>query len=471
MNAILLIDDEPVIHDLVAAIAHEMGLTFRGAATLSQGLELAQTCSFDAVLLDVLLPDGNGLEELARLKACPGNPEVVVITGYGDSEGARRALGGGSWQYLQKPLEYENIRTTLEQILALRKHAPQNKEHRDIRREGIVGQSPEIERCLTTLAHAAKGHVNVLISGETGTGKELFARAVHANSKRAQGPFVVLDCASLTPNLIASHLFGHVRGAFTGADQARDGLIGQAHQGTLFLDEVGELPMEIQATFLRTLETGMYRPVGGKTEKHSSFRLVAATNRNLEALAREERFRSDLLYRLRTVGIHLPALRERNKDIAVLCDHYLSRLCRTFDIDPKRMSQDFRDTMIRYEWPGNVRELVHALERAIAEAGSGPELYACHLPLHIRTAVTVQTMCPGDDGYNQPDGAALQSLTFPPIDQPLPGLREFREQADIVYVRELLKRTNRVMTRAAKQAGVSRGYLYELVKKLGIAEG
>lgn len=468
MNALLLIDDEPVIHDLVAEIATEMGLTFKGARTLSQGLELAGTCSFDAVLLDVLLPDGNGLEELARLKTGPGNPEVVVITGYGDSKGARRALGGGSWKYLQKPLDYENIRTTLEQILTLRRHAPDRNEQRNIRRDGIIGQSPEIERCLVTLANAARGKVNVLITGETGTGKELFAKAVHTNSTRVQDPFVVLDCASLTPNLIASHLFGHVRGAFTGADQSTDGLIAQANQGTLFMDEVGELPMEIQATFLRTLETGVYRPVGGKSEKHSSFRLVAATNRNLESLVREKRFRGDLLFRLRTVNIHLPSLRDRTKDIPTLCDHYVAKLCRTFDIPLKQISTDFIDTMVQYDWPGNVRELVHAVERAIAEAGSGPELYACHLPLHIRTAVTVQAICPNDTDISSPAGRTSQELPFLPADHPLPDLREFREQAEAMYVKELLKRVNGVMTKAAKQAGVSRGYLYELVKKLGL---
>jgi two-component system NtrC family response regulator len=469
MNAILLIDDEPVIHDLVAAIAKEIGLTFKGARTLSQGLEMACKCSFDIVLLDVLLPDGNGLEKLAGLKACSGNPEVVVITGHGDSEGARRALGAGSWKYLQKPLVYENIRTTLEQILALRKHVPPSGEHRVTHREGIVGQSPEIDQCLCNLAHAARGNVNILITGETGTGKELFARAVHANSPRSQGPFVILDCASLTPNLIASHLFGHIRGAFTGADQSRDGLIAQADQGTLFLDEVGELPMEIQGSFLRTLETGEFRPVGAKSEKHSSFRLVAATNRNLESLVREKRFRNDLLFRLRTVNIHLPPLRVRTRDIPLLCSHYVTKLCRTFDIPQKQTSTDFMETMIQYDWPGNVRELVHAVERAIASAGSGPELYACHLPLHIRTAVTVQTLCPSDTDNHPPAGTASRQVQpFLSSDHPLPNLREFREQAEAMYVRELLKRVDGVMTRAAKHAGVSRGYLYELVKKLGI---
>lgn len=468
MKTMLLIDDEPVIHDLFAELAKDLRLEFSGAPSLAKGLGAATEKAFDMIFLDVLLPDGNGLEALQQLKATSGHPEIVVITGHGDSQGARQALLTGGWKYLQKPLGYDDIRTAIEQILDFRKFSPEKQDISTARHEGILGTSPAIKQCIRTMAEAAPRDVNVLFTGETGTGKELFARAVHDNSLRTSGPYVVLDCASLTPNLIASHLFGHVRGAFTGADQTREGLIAQAHHGTLFLDEVGELPKEIQSTFLRTLETGRYRPVGGKTERRSDFRLVAATNRNLDLLVDQGEFRSDLLYRLRTVSIILPPLRHRGDDITTLCAHYSTLLCREFNIPPKHLSKDILDTLTRYQWPGNVRELVHAMEQALSAAGQNPELYACHLPLHIRTAVTVQDVCPQPGQKIQPGQTAPHCLSIPPADEPMPTLRTFREHADRIYVEEMLKRTQGVMTRAAKEAGVSRGYLYELVKKLGL---
>lgn len=470
MNKILLIDDEPVIHDLFAQLAKDLGLGFTGAPSLIKGLGTAAAKQFDIIFLDVLLPDGNGLDALQKLKATPGHPEIVVITGHGDPQGARQALQAGGWKYLQKPLGYDDISGAIEQILNFRKFSPHPRDISHARHDGILGDSPAIIQCIQTMADAAFRDVNVLLAGETGTGKELFARAVHDNSRRADGPYVVLDCASLTPNLIASHLFGHVRGAFTGADQTREGLIAQANHGTLFLDEVGELPREIQSTFLRTLETGRYRPVGGKTERRSDFRLVAATNRNLDLMVDQGTFRNDLLYRLRTVSIALPPLRHRGEDIVILSRHYNNVLCRTFNIPTKHLSKDILDALTRYQWPGNVRELVHAMEQAISTAGTNPEIYACHLPLHLRTAVTVQDVCSGPEttpGHEIEPGKHSTGI-MPPPDHPLPGLREFRETADKAYVRELLRRTRGVMTQAAKKAGVSRGYLYELVKKLGL---
>ncbi len=469
MKTMLLIDDEPVIHDLFVELAKDLKLEFTGAPSLTLGLEAAAEKEFDIIFLDVLLPDGNGLDELQQLKATSGHPEIVVITGHGDSQGARQALLTGGWKYLQKPLGYESIRTAIKQILDFRKFSPQRQDVSTARHDGILGTSPAIKQCIRAMAEAAPLNVNVLFTGETGTGKELFARAVHDNSPRTDGPYVVLDCASLTPNLIASHLFGHVRGAFTGADQTREGLLAQAHHGTLFLDEVGELPKEIQSTFLRTLETGRYRPVGGKTEYRSDFRLVAATNRNLDLLVDRGEFRSDLLYRLRTVSIILPPLRHRKDDIAILCAHYSTLLCREFNISAKHLSKDILDTLSRYPWPGNVRELVHAMEQALSAAGQNPKLYACHLPLHIRTAVTVQDVCQESSHEVHPGQPASPSLPIPPAGQPMPSLRTFREHADRIYVEEILKRTQGVMTRAAKEAGVSRGYLYELLKKLGRA--
>ena len=476
MNRVLLVDDVPLVHVLFADLAEEMGFEFFGVETLEEGLAAARTICFDIVFLDVLLPDGNGLDGVAGMRGCPGGPEVVVITGFGDLAGAREALQSGGWKYLQKPLGFETTRQAVLEVLRYRAQAGPLPDISTMRREGILGESRELNRCLRLVVEAAPRSVNVLLTGETGTGKELFARAVHDNSGRCAGPFVVLDCASLTPNLIASHLFGHVRGAFTGADRSREGVIAQADGGTLFLDEVGELPAEIQAAFLRTLETGRFRPVGGKGESISDFRLVAATNRDLDGLVEQGVFRADLLFRLRTVGIRLPALRDRTGDIALLCESFNEQICGRFGIPVKRFSEDFMEAVRQYRWPGNVRELLHALELAVSASGRAHEVSYRHLPLHIRTAIAVEGVAARvtspemiwSDPVPEPaptrDRDSLESLL---ARAPFPTLKEFRETLDRLYVERLMTESGGVMTRAAGMAGVSRGYLYELVKKFG----
>jgi len=459
MAKILLIDDEQMMHVLFADVAIGLGHQFDAAGSLSEGWAKAEAGGHDVVFLDVLLPDGNGIEELPRFKGLPSMPEIIVITSYGDSSGAAQVLQQGGWEYLTKPLTVDKIEQSVRDVITYREHNVA-RSGGGIRPSGIIGTSPQLIQCLAKIDEAARMDVTAMIFGETGTGKELFAKAVHENSSRASRPFVTLDCASLSPTLIGSQLFGHVRGAFTGADRSRDGVITQANGGTLFMDEIGELPLEMQASFLRVLETGRYRPVGGQKELESDFRLVAATNKDLEEMARLGLFRSDLLYRLRGVTVTLPPLRERMEDLEPLTRYYVEQACGETGGCDKDISDEFWATLRAYSWPGNVRELKHAARRALAAAQDGPVIYSRHLPTQIRIKAAQQNIGEGDV-------VPWSGVVSAPIDA-FPSLKDYRDKAEREYVEMVLARVDGNISQAAEVGGVSRGYLYELLKKHGM---
>lgn len=454
MAKLLLIDDEQMMHILFADVAEGLGHKFDGGLSLADGMRMAESGSHDVIFLDVLLPDGNGIEELDHFKALPNKPEVIVITSYGDSSGAAKVLEQGGWEYLTKPLTVDKIEQSVRDVVTYRSHKSDQPEA--TRPSSIIGSSPKLMQCLAKISEAAAMDVTTMIFGETGTGKELFAKAVHQQGNRADRPFVTLDCAALSPTLIGSQLFGHVRGAFTGADRSREGVIAQAHRGTLFMDEIGELPLEMQASFLRVLETGQFRPVGGQKESESDFKLVAATNKDLEEMARLGLFRSDLLYRLRGVTVTLPPLRERSEDIEIIARHYIEQACAAHESCNKEISDEFWATLRSYPWPGNVRELKHAISRALAAAQDGPVIYSRHLPTQIRIKAAQQ-------GIDEVPTA----IDAPSVDV-FPKLKDYRNKAEREYVEMLLDKSERKMKRAAEMAGVSRGYLYELLKKHGV---
>ncbi|NDV18449.1 response regulator [Pseudodesulfovibrio sp. JC047] len=449
MGKILLVDDEPLQHILFQDVAADQQHEFVGAFTLEDGKTLARETAFDMVFLDVILPDGNGIENVQTFKAYPGNPEVVIITSKGDISGAAKTLEDGGGAYLLKPLSVDRIEQSVKETFRFRKDNHALGET-TVCCTNILG-GPRIEACKKQTAKAAHSSVPVVIYGETGTGKELFARAVHDHSPRAKGPFVALDCASISPSLIASLLFGHVRGAFTGADRDRQGVVAMAHNGTLFLDEIGELPLEQQASLLRILETHRFRPVGGQHELESDFRLVAATNRNLEEMVLEGTFRSDLLYRLQGVTINLPPLRDRIEDIELLVEHRLHES----EYNDKTVSKEFLATLQSYDWPGNVRELIHTVDSALAAAYDSPVVYARHLPMQIRIKAAQAHL------ETLPDHLTPNTPFFP-------TLKEYRLKTDREYVQNLLKHTEGNVKKAAEIAGISRGYLYEMMKKCGL---
>ncbi len=462
MANILIIDDDKGMCFTLTELVKHTGHEATCAYTLSDGLNKAYSGSFDVVFLDVMFPDGNGLNVMHRVREAPSAPEVIIITSRGDPDGAELAIKSGAWDYIQKPSSIKEIKLQLLRSLQYREEKRAKKPPVALKREAIVGSSPQMRACLDILAQAAVSDGNILITGETGTGKELFALAIHHNSSRLNKNFVIVDCAALPETLVESLLFGHEKGAFTGASKTQEGLIKQADGGTLFLDEVGELPMHVQKAFLRSLQEHRFRPLGGKREIKSDFRLVAATNRDLDKLVRHGHFRKELLFRLRSLALFLPPLRERPKDIKELAMYHVTRLSDHYGTGTKGFSPEFFDTLAAYDWPGNVRELFNALERAISAAHHEPTLFPTHLPTHIRIKIARASIKNKDDKKRTSKG--ISGISGPP-----PELRDFRETMEKKYLQDLHALTNGNIKEACRISGLSRSRLYVLMKKYEIS--
>ncbi len=507
MANLLLVDDDILIREALHLIARQMGHKTRGAGSLDEARDLLAQERFDVVFLDLRLPDGYGLTLMPDIKRAPSSPEVIIVTGAEDPEGAELAIKSGAWDFVQKPVTLKTITLPLTRALEYRAQKISKRPKTALKREGIVGASPVIEACLDLVAQAADSDASVLITGETGTGKELFARAIHANSRRSEKSFVVVDCAALPETLVESVLFGHVKGAFTGAEKERDGLILLADGGTLFLDEIGELSPSIQKTFLRVLQDGRFRPVGAKKEGQSDFRLLAATNRDLDAMAAAGSFRDDLLYRLRTMVVELPPLRQRLEDIKPLTIERMTRLCERYGLPTKGFSGEFFDALAAYNWPGNVRELFHTLERMLLSHRDQPVLYPRHLPDEIRIQALKSTAslreqeradrpeqgeafpsdaldggAPGGGSYlEEPPvqglpadapGDARQEAGSPYLAErgaPPPPWKTYRrrclEEGEERYLRELMRHCLGNVGRASRVSGLSPSRLYDLLRK------
>jgi len=467
MAKILIIDDDEMMCTTLSTLVERKGHTASSSLTLKEGMSLAAEDHFDVVFLDVKMPDGNGLDALQTIEASPSNPEVIIMTGFGDPNGAELAIKCGAWDYIEKGFSIKEITLSLERALQYRKEkleALQKRKPVQLKRDNIIGNSPALNHCLDLVAQAAESDANVFISGETGTGKELFARAVYENSLRSKENFVVVDCTSLPETLVESLLFGHEKGSFTGADRAQSGLVRQADQGTLFLDEVGELPMTLQKSFLRVLQEHRFRPVGSNKEVESNFRLIAATNRDLDAMVEQGEFRSDLLFRLRTFMIDLPPLRERREDIAELARYHIDNFCSQYRFPSKGFSPEFLETLMNYPWPGNVREFVNTLERSLTTARFDQTLYPKHLPSHIRVQVRRAEMEGESHGSSMPSPRAVRSL---------PKLQDYRDkiyaQAEKEYLDELMLLTEKNIPDACRISGLSQSRLYALLKKYSIS--
>jgi two-component system NtrC family response regulator len=465
MANVLIIDDDKLICDSIANVIKAMGHNPTCVFTLKEGKERALSGDFEVVFLDVRMPDGSGLDILSDLQEISSSPEVIIITGYGDPDGAELAIRNGAWDYIEKPLSVKEIKLPFTRALQYYEEKKRVSSSVSLKRKGIVGESAQISACLDIVAQTASSDANVLIVGETGTGKELFAWAVHQNSAMADNNFVVVDCAALPETLVESVLFGHRKGAFTGADRTQEGLIKQADKGTLFLDEVGELPLPVQKSFLRVLQERRFRPVGGKQEVRSDFRLVAATNRDLDKIVKEGKFREDLLHRLRTLVIKLPPLREIPEDIEELGMHYMRKICNRYKIDMKGISPGFWDVLRSYDWPGNTRELIQALERAIISSQDESTLFPKHLPHHIRIKLARASV--GDSTDKQ---ISLREEAESSND--LPTLQEVRDAAiadvEKQFLNELMAITGRNIKQACKISGLSRSRLYTLLKRHNI---
>jgi len=510
MARLLLLDDDAVFRETISRVLARMGHEVACAENLKEGRTLLWSERPDVVFLDLRLPDGHGLSLMPDLQQGVDAPEVIIVTGEEDAQGAELAIKSGAWDYLQKPVTPASLSLPLTRALEYRAQKAAKRPRAVLKREGIMGGSRAIEECLELVAQAAESNAGVLITGETGTGKELFARAIHANSLRANSNFVVVDCAALPETLVESVLFGHVKGAFTGADRDRDGLFRLADGGTLFLDEIGELSPAIQKVFLRVLQDGRFRAVGAKHESQSDFRLVAATNRDLGIMAERGGFREDLLYRLKTMVISLPPLRTRLEDIKPLAIHHMNRLCERYRIPTKGFSEEFFAALAAHAWPGNVRELFNTLERVLLQHRDQPVLYPMHLPDDIRirairigaggrkgrlsAAVTDRsTSGPGSlagsevsggtavDAFARLDntgdfsghGAALTRSPEGGLSAPLCAWKRYRrqalEEAEHRYLRELVAASGGSVPRASALSGLSPSRLYDLLRKYGLA--
>ncbi|MGD8385693.1 MAG: sigma-54 dependent transcriptional regulator [Desulfobacteraceae bacterium] len=464
MGNVLIIDDDVGVCMTLKAIIESKDHCATFAHTLAQGLEHLRETSYDLLMLDVHMPDGNGLDLLPAIRNRKSPPEVIIITGNGDADGAELAIKTGAWDYLQKPLSPSKVLLPLTHVFNYRKVSDKASEpSRTLKLGGIIGRSRPMQISLDALANAASHEANVLITGETGTGKELFARACHENSIRSGQRFITVDCASMPGTLVENILFGHRKGAFTGANTTQTGMVELADGGTLFLDEVGELPLSMQKAFLRVLQERCFRPIGAKMEVKSDFRLISATNRNLEEMVEQGRFREDLLYRLRSYAIELSPLRERPEDIRDLVLHYLSRLCKRSSLEMKGFTPDFLEAILSYPWPGNVRELINTLEAAMTQAGDDPTLIPNHLPIHVRAQLARASVDQGMEVGTEPHVPLVQ----PP--EALPAYHVFRESAldrlEKEYLQRLIRTARGSIKEACQLSGLGRTRLYTLMKK------
>jgi len=453
---LLIVDDHPSIRRLCLTVGVSLGFECREAESAEAAMAFLENDSPDIVLADLMMPNMSGLEFLPRVKQLLPRTEIAIMTGHASIETAVQAMRLGAYDYITKPFRVEELKLLLQRMEEKIRLIAENQFLRErvsaeMELHGIVGSSTKIQDLLRMVARLKDTRTPVLITGESGTGKELVARAIHYRGPFANRPFVAVDCGSLVPTLIESELFGYEKGAFTGANRSREGLFQTAGGGTIFLDEIGELSMELQAKLLRVLQEKEVRPVGSNQKVKVDVRVVAATNRDLESAYREGTFRKDLFFRLNVVTLHLPPLRDRRSDIPALVYYFLDKLAhgRTVQVAPAAMK-----LMIQYDWPGNVRELENCIERAIA-LGSGDEILVRDLP-------------PAVAGHQ----LFVHEIEDPPPRMPQPPLSsendlEALERATIQRVFDQVKGDKAA---ALKMLGISRATLYRKLKRYNIGE-
>ncbi len=440
---LLIVDDDQVARELLAEMLGREGYHVRVAGGGEEALRLAGAEPFDMALVDLRMPDVDGLAVLKQLAMIQPDLPVVILTAFATIETAIAAVSAGAFDYLSKPFRMEEIKIVVRRTLDARRLARENLQYRQelgarYGFEGLIGQSHQMVEIYKLIARVAALDTTVLIQGETGTGKELVARAIHGASGRAARPFIVVDCAALPETLFESELFGHERGAFTGAFAARRGLLETSTGGTCFLDEIGELTAPLQAKLLRTLQERSIRRVGGNDEIPFDVRVVVATNRDLRRLVADGGFRDDLYYRLNVVTITVPPLRERASDIPLLAQHFLEIFARRSGRAIKRLAPESVALLTGYRWPGNVRELEHVIERAMA-LSSSETLLPDDFPPHL-----------GEERDRAPrlpaDGMTLEDVKR-------------------WYVNKVLEESGGNKLRAAELLGIDRRTLYRILER------
>jgi two-component system response regulator AtoC len=447
---LLVVDDEQSIRRLCMTIGNTLGYVCTEAESAEAALERLESDAPDLILTDLKLPAMTGVELLKQTKKLLPHTEIAIMTGHGSIESAVDAMKLGAYDYIEKPFRVEKMRLLLQRMsekvhLVTENEFLRERVTAEDNLDGIIGSSAHIQDVLRMISRLKDTRTPVLIAGESGTGKELVARAIHFRGSMAQTPFVAVDCGSLVPTLMESELFGYEKGAFTGATKSKAGLFQAANGGTIFLDEIGELPLEMQAKLLRVLQEKEVRPVGSNERETVDVRVIAATNRDLEAAYRAGTFRKDLYFRLNVVTVHLPPLRDRRSDIPVLVHHFLDRYAKASQI---QVTAPTMKSLLQYEWPGNVRELENCIARAVT-LGDGKTIDVSDLPPAIRA----EPAEPGSAGV--PAASSLSTTALAEMER-MTILRVF-EQA------------HGDKALAGKMLGISRATLYRKLKRYNIA--
>ena len=457
---ILVIDDEAVIGQACQRILCPEGHQLEFHQDSRAGLQAALTGHFDVILLDMIMPYLDGLEVLRRVKAAGVSSEVVIVTGHSTVESAVDAMKQGAVDYISKPFSPNQLKMVLKKVAErtalIRENAALRSElELNHGLEGMIGHSPAMERVFALIKRVARTDGTVLVTGESGTGKEMVAKAIHRLSRRKSHPLLACDCTALAPTLLESELFGHTKGAFTGAIATKQGMFEAAHQGTLFLDEVANLSLEIQGKLLRALEIRRIKKVGDTAEHEVDIRLICVTNRDLQEMVDEGAFREDLFYRLKVLPIHVPPLRERTGDVPRLATAFLARFCKKNELDVEGFGPEAMARLEGYHWPGNVRELRNIVER-VATLCDRQRIELQHLPAEIREA--------------SPRSSAMQ---VPPTWK---EFREFKQQARDALLQELerrflteaLQRNDWNVTKTAEEVGIQRTQFHAMMRKYSL---
>ena len=449
MSTILIVDDDPSLREVLEISLSKRKYSTRIAENVQEAMEVLNNESIDLALVDLRLGRESGIDLLRRIREKWSALPVLMITAYADSKSAVEAMKLGAKDYISKPFDVEELLLQVQRTLENSKIAEENawlKEHIRGRYGPIIGESPKMQELYGLIKRIAPTPINVLITGESGTGKELIARALHNQSNRAQKPFIIINCGGLPENLVESELFGYRKGAFTGANKAKKGLLETADQGTLFLDEVGELQLSTQVKLLRCVQDGSFIPVGGTEEVSTDVRIIAATNRNIEKDVAEGNFREDLFYRLSGVIIKVPPLRERQDDVLLIAEYLLQRTCKEQNKHLEGFTSEAKAKLRRYNYPGNVRELENIIERAVA-LETGPFITPASLVIYENI---------------QPVPSSSKSELV--LEGKL-SIDEYLDQEDCKILEEALERTGGHKGKAAKLVGLNfRQFRYRLSK-------
>src|ERR671924_654217 len=446
---VLAIDDEPSMTEWLKILLEHEGYEVRTALIGTRGEELFRSWRPDAVVTDMILPDVDGIELVRKFKQMEPEAEVIVITGQGNIPRSVEAVKAGAFDFLEKPVDAERLLDKLEKALKQKSLIDENEQLKAKLQDryglaNVVGKSKKMQDLFELIESVAASEANILIQGENGTGKELIANAIHYKSKRSKGPFIKINCAAIPKDLIESELFGYKKGAFTGATMDKEGLFEMAEGGSLLLDEIGEMPPYLQTKLLRVLQEREYRPIGSDRIVHVDFRLICATNIDLDTALRDGRLREDLYFRINTITLRVPPLRERTEDIPLLCEHFLEKYRQRHQRNVKSIAPAAYHVLIRHRWPGNVRELENVIERGVLVA-KGPEITVNDLPESLRT-----------------ESATTTEFVIPPHRT----LAEIEKMA----ILQTLQRTNWNKQEAAQILGLYRPTLYSKMKKHDIQD-